>query len=525
MRFKDLSFLGGVTALVIISLGFRFLWLGHVPGINGDEAWLGWKALRVIQGEPFNWKTHTGNLINPFYFFPLVGLHEFFHPSFALLRVVAIVSGILALPVNWFLCRRTFDLQTASISTLLLSVLPVNIAYSRFGWEPSQTLLFSLPVLYCSLLAARETNLSRRWICLSVFSVMAAFLVHPMNAVLLVFPLTMIVVRWPHRVWDAFLLRQRLYAAFFWLPLICGVGALLFWKGSFLETRLHNFRGIKEIGPFLLGSAQLFSGTSTYRYIPGSVNEGIQFCDLAVGLLIGAGIVSVIWRWRKNACAAGEIGLLLGLAVGVPGFWLILGPAGVSPENARYALWMIAPCTLLVARSASAFMEQKPSGGMFVKSGVLILSALLLFGFWTRYFAFFLTTGGAADPTFRTGPREPKLAAAELILKKQSARHNTGQPFVIASSDWWVYWPMRYYSVGVPHLTMLLGDEMNAPANARLMSTALQRGDLWFAEFSSLKNTANLRAGMKQGGIRFEEYTTRGYDDQPVITVFHLYQR
>ena len=39
---------------------------------------------------------------------------------------------------------------------MLLAVLPVNIAYSRFGWDTSQTLLATLPAVYLPLLAAKE---------------------------------------------------------------------------------------------------------------------------------------------------------------------------------------------------------------------------------------------------------------------------------------------------------------------------------------------------------------------------------
>ncbi len=93
-------------------------------------------------------RTPTGNWLNPFFFAPLVALHALVEPSFELLRITPFASGLLALVVNFFLCRRAFDLRTATISTVALAVLPINIAYSRFAWDASQSLLFTLPVVY-----------------------------------------------------------------------------------------------------------------------------------------------------------------------------------------------------------------------------------------------------------------------------------------------------------------------------------------------------------------------------------------
>ena len=109
----------------------------------------------LLHGEPFSGRTPTGNWLNPFFFAPLVALHALAEPSFELLRITPFASGLLALVVNFFLCRRAFDLRTATISTVVLAVLPINIAYSRFAWDASQSLLFTLPVVYVPFIAAK----------------------------------------------------------------------------------------------------------------------------------------------------------------------------------------------------------------------------------------------------------------------------------------------------------------------------------------------------------------------------------
>jgi hypothetical protein len=95
-------------------------------------------------------------------------------------------------------------------------------------------------------------------------------------------------------------------------------------------------------------------------------------------------------------------------------------------------------------------------------------------------------------------------------------------PFVVASSDWWVYWPMRYAAMTTPRATMLLGDAMNEPEYATILQKAMRSGNMWFAEFAGSQNAANLRRGLIAGEVQFKEYSTTSYSDQPVVTVFHL---
>ena len=143
----------GVGAIFLVAVVFRFVWLDTVPGLNGDEAWLGWKAYRAAHGMDLEWRTNSGNFTNPFFLLPLVWLHSLFEPSAWVLRVTAALSGVLTLLVNFVFCRRFFDERVAIASSVLLAVVPMSIAYSRFGWEPSQIPLVAVVVVYsaCAL--------------------------------------------------------------------------------------------------------------------------------------------------------------------------------------------------------------------------------------------------------------------------------------------------------------------------------------------------------------------------------------
>ncbi len=181
-----------VAALAGVALFLRTWHLGNIPGINGDEAWSGVQAVRLVHGEAIAWRTPTGNPVNVFFLLPLAALHAVFPPSFVLLRSVALASGVAALVANYWLCRRVFDLPTAIVSTLLLAVLPINVAYSRFAWDASQSLLATLPVLYLPLWVLRGSRRPRLLSVAAVMALLAAVWVHPTNvfaAPLVVVPL------------------------------------------------------------------------------------------------------------------------------------------------------------------------------------------------------------------------------------------------------------------------------------------------------------------------------------------------
>jgi len=169
------------AALLLVAVWFRCRSLENIPGINGDEAWYGLRALELLSGGQLAWQTPTGNPVNPFFLGPIVLLHACFAPSISLLRSVALASGVLALAVNWLLCRWVFDRRTALISTVVLAILPINIAYSRFAWDASQSLLATLPVLYFSLAAVRFPKRQGWWIAAALAAEAVALAVHPTN--------------------------------------------------------------------------------------------------------------------------------------------------------------------------------------------------------------------------------------------------------------------------------------------------------------------------------------------------------
>ena len=152
--------------------------------------------MQVLHGEPIPWRTPTGNPINVFYFVPLLLLHAVFHPSFLLLRSVAVASGLAAIVANYFLCQRVFGKTTAVTAAILTAVLPINIAYSRFGWDACQSVLACTLVVYLALFCAAEPTRGC-WRLALLLALISSIVVHPTN--LLLAPIALVSLGYAYR--------------------------------------------------------------------------------------------------------------------------------------------------------------------------------------------------------------------------------------------------------------------------------------------------------------------------------------
>ncbi len=145
-RFWRIFIAANCLAIVATAVFLRIWKLGNIPGINGDEAQYGVYAIQWLRGERIPLTTNTGNPINLLFMGPQIVLHALWPASFTLLRVTPVLSGLIALAANFILARRFFGGRTAIVSTLVLAVLPINIAHSRFAWDSYQSLPATLPV-------------------------------------------------------------------------------------------------------------------------------------------------------------------------------------------------------------------------------------------------------------------------------------------------------------------------------------------------------------------------------------------
>ena len=461
------------TALLLAGCALRGWQLETIPGLNGDEAWLGVQAAHLAAGEPIAWRTPTGNPVNPLMLLPLAALHAIFSPSVALVRSVAVVSGLALLAVNFWLCRKVLDRKTALVSTALLAVMPTLIAYSRFAWDSSQTPLVIVLVLYFSLATLERSALpARRWPAPDWLPALLAFgvavWIHPTNIFTLWLLLVPAVYRyagqWRATIQKAWLLRPSLV----WTvgSAVALIAALAGWyERHLLLTAAVRAIDPEQAGLFVRRLVRLVSGGTILEFIPGPprTTDGLDRFDFALVLLIAVAAAGLAGRWKRRD-AVRERSLTWATGLMLLTFYLVAGPAAISPHFERYGICLIVPIAVLLASGWSYWLGQGPvsfkAGQQAVRDtrqrarfAVMVLSAvawLWLINFYRDYFLVFQTSGGTSHVAFRTAEVEPKQAALDAILaaEGQSNLGLSDKPIWIVADSWWSHWPLAYFAVG-----------------------------------------------------------------------------
>ncbi len=304
-----------VLAILAVAIGLCAWRIGNLPGLNGDEAWSGVQAVRLVEGQSICWRTPTGNPVNPFFLGPLAVLHWLAAPSVTVLRLPALLSGLAALAVNFLLCRRVFGRCVAWVSTLLLAVLPLNIAYSRFAWDASQTVLATTLLLFFSLRLVAPGAASR-WLLPPLLAYGATIWIHPTNAFAgcLLVPTCVHCYQSDLRSGWARLRASRAAGA---VCLLVSLSLLVAgWQfRPLLSSVFARVVSPAQWGLFLRQLVRLFSGSTVLEFIAGPPREGDglngadwMFCCLVVAA--GLGLLRVL----RDPAALGQRCLSAGLA-------------------------------------------------------------------------------------------------------------------------------------------------------------------------------------------------------------------
>jgi hypothetical protein len=213
--------------------------------------------------------------------------------------------------------------------------------------------------------------------------------------------------------------------------------------------------------------------------------------------------------------------LLAGWTLTLVGFLLVAGPSAMLPGWERYALCLVVPTTLLLARGAVLAYRAAAPQRQWILAAAPLLGFVFLADFQAHYFGFFRETGGRAHATFHTGPAEPKEAAVRWIAAQRPAAGDRAGPSWIVTSEWWNYWPLRYLASDRPGLRVLTWEEAEGQRGFR---TALGKRRVFLVEFagSPAAERALARAGELCPGIDPRRHLVRGYGEAPVLCVLHL---
>lgn len=501
-----------ISLLVVgaVAIYFRVHSLHNVPGLNGDEAWYGNFVLDFFHQSP-EFFTPNGNPVNPFFIIPTMLLHLFFSPSIVLLRVTSLVSGLAALAVNYWFARRMYDRRTAQITTLLLAVLPMTIAYSRFGWDCSQlplaTTLFVYSVIAC-LRWPTENRVRLVWGLLVVLLV-----IHPTTIFL--GPLAAIATL---RVLRNDLPRRLKFAAI-WIQTsqgvitmvsCCGLASLLIhdWR----HGQLIPFTSAERLLNSLKLFGDLFSGKTIYFFISGAEGNELVWIVMRCLVLIVCGFV---FRAGLKSQNEEERLLAVSLLVSLSAFFVVGGPKALSPNFERYSMFLIAPLVMFVGRriAVQTWLRQK-----YVLPTLLMFGALQLYQFQMYYFQHLQRTGGTAAATFQTGTAEPKKQAATYLL----ALANSESPITIIIQDFHCYQSLRYLTYFDPNVQVLFLSTQEEFADSLVESSLDSDSEqTWIVSFS--RDLGTMRKSLNSNQIAIGTGTDfNNFANQPVVSVRKL---
>jgi hypothetical protein len=169
-------------------------------------------------------------------------------------------------------------------------------------------------------------------------------------------------------------------------------------------------------------------------------------------------------------------------------FFALAGNDSLQPHMERYALCLVVPTVLALG------VLLRELGGRGAHSWrpyalTAAVAALLLTGFWLRYFRSLEQTGSTSHETFWTGATEPKQEAFRRMLAEAGPRGGA-QVWV---ETWWVYWPVAYLSAGGPLDVRFVGEAQGA---------VLPGGTYWLVFPDSPLD--RLLAASRQATVRWE---------------------
>jgi hypothetical protein len=366
-------------------------------------------------------------------------------------------------------------------------------------------------VIYFALMVVHRPQRPIRWLLACVAAFGAAILVHPTNvflapvlAMALCFGRRDAVRRWlirstsPVRVW-----------------MLCCFGALGLLTAVLSRHWLLNLTGRvptpADAGIFLRDLARLFSGTTVYRFISGSVtSEAIDWTDVASWCVLGIAIYGFA-KLLKSGGRAEDRCLAVAAVLTLIGFYLVAGPRALAPHFERYGICLVAPLGAVLSRGVFWWISSSSTRRVATFTAAAIATSLLA-GFYVQYFQHFETTGGSSHRAFQTASVEPKLQAWKIIEEHTPP----GEPLCIVTEEWWNCWPLRYLAEARPSTSVCAWSELSPQ-----LRDSIRRGEqaVWLVEFSGSPSHLAARHWLTSHHKASKEFTVEDYAGKPVISI------
>ncbi len=432
---------GNVVLILLISLFYRFWKLGVIPGANADEYWLFYHFKDILNDRSSDLLTPTGRpLAFPYamaaYFSDLI-----FPGTFWTLRVPAAVSGVLTIIAAFFFLNKTHSIFAATAASVLIAVIPINIVFSRLGWEYGFIGLASLLITGFSL--------KGRWFfCL--ISMLFGMSLHP----ILVFLSPMCLLLASYDLWTKYTFRisvKIMATSIIITAPVIGVAvfcltsdvmkAVVFSK---LSSIMENLLSVERWGLFYENLFRMLSYDIVIDRVGFSYMDSILNGKSLSILFLTITIIACFRMYRQR-----NLRLLIfsgGVFLSILSLYVSTGLLTVSRPYERYGLFLIVPIIICI----SVFIDHLCHTRKTRQICLLLLIAgawLSVYEFNRLYFRTFELTGGNVHPTYKTGPVEPKIAAVQWIVEDYNSgvfKNSNRERPVVFTHDWRTYWPIDY---------------------------------------------------------------------------------
>lgn len=448
-----------ILLLAGVSLVFRFLDLGRVPGINGDEGWYGVQVERRLAGEPYARQAPTGVLVDPFQPPTEALLIRLFGPSFLVLRLPVAIWQCVGLLAVLFLHRWVYgDWLEAALVALLLSAMPMHMGYSRFSWAPSYLLSTAALVLYPAL-RGTEHGIERWPILLLAAGAILSMWSHLTAVMCVALVLAAVATTGRRKLAELFRERRCIAAIIALLMLAVVAGGFLALCNisgrdplTFIASAAQSVQTLSGNPSEALSSVtiigDLVSGRRAFQYFAGLPDtSGLIESRIALVAVIVA-TITLLRSSRSADRAQAVLWFLIPWALLLTGSIYRLNVYG----NERYVIWIVTAAAPLLVRGLFQLQSRVlPHSPRFVSAGILLaVTAFFLVQTWTEYFRP-ISTGSyrmSAHRTWWTGPQEPKAQAARLIATEAAALPagtlTSGKKIEVYAQDWWLQYPVQY---------------------------------------------------------------------------------
>lgn len=482
--------LAAVILILLIAFFIRVFALENIPGMNGDEAWIATQAKLRIMGLPYTWITPSGRIFSPIYMFIAMIFRA--HDAFWI-RFPSVVIGFLSLIFSYWMMRKVISHKAALFTTLILSVFPLHVMYSRWGLEMILTAFFGIPFAYFVL--------SKRW-WPALLTILVSITSHP--TFVLITPA--LVIPWFLELKDQGKVPSGkiLLSVFF---LLVGVGVLaILYTPHYVPFEIPSFNLFVTYLVCVLG---VISG----KYLEGSyVQPSSTFNIIVTAVFTFTIIVSLTVPFFKKL-QVNEKRFFFGIAASLVLFFFVGAAIIQYPRNERMMLFACYPICLYLGLLLSHFK--------FGNFATFLISIAFAGSIFLNIFSPFIEHGGLSERQYQTGPvADPKRAAVMWVVNAYPR-----SPYFLAE-DWGIYWNVLNIALSKWGGEIVMAHTDSGPGmnqteriyTVKQIATFLKEGGIAICYVDSKLESIILQ--LEQEGMKFFKKGFKDYGDKEFVRIY-----